>query len=360
MTETPKNLVSAAITGAGGLVTMTTVTYILNTDVGTATADATYGGDANHLGSTATQVTFDITKAPSTVTVAALSVEYDGAAHPTTALVSGVGTGIMQSVTWAYTGNCSAAPINVSETLCTATATYAGDSNHDGSSGFNTITITKAPTTTTLTFETGPYVYRGTLFTATADASGTGNTGFTASVAPVYSGDCLNVTVTNGCTATATYAGDNNHTSSSDIESITITKATATVTVTGFSGTYDGLPHGVVSSSASGVLSESLTGLSIDTTTYRNVPGGSVNWSFTNQNYADQSGRRDRVGHQTRSDDRGCDRHQDLRWHDGITGYAICHGPADGRHSVAIDTGVPIEECAWNGRQHTRGRVVHG
>ncbi len=107
---------------------------------------------------------------------------------------------------------------------------------------------------------------------------------------PVYSGDCLNVTVTNGCTATATYAGDNNHTSSSDIESITITKATATVTVTGFSGTYDGLPHGVVSSSASGVLSESLTGLSIDTTTYRNVPGGSVNWSFTNQNYADQSG----------------------------------------------------------------------
>ena len=39
----------------------------------------------------------------------------------------------------------------------------------------------------------------------------------------VYSGDCTNVTSTNGCTATANFAGDANHTSSSDTKSITIT-----------------------------------------------------------------------------------------------------------------------------------------
>lgn len=221
---------TATVTGVGGLSTTVPVTYGNNLNVGTATADASYGGDANHSGSTAAQATFDITKAPSTVTVDPLSVEYDGNPHTTTFTVSGVGTGITQSVTWAYTGACSAAPVNVLDTPCTATATYAGDSNHLGNSGFNTITITKAPSTTTLTFESGPYVYRGTAFQATASVDGTGTTGFSSSVAPVYSGDCLNVTAANGCTATATYAGDNNHTGSSDIKSITITKKTLVIT----------------------------------------------------------------------------------------------------------------------------------
>ena len=40
-----------------------TVTYANNTNAGTATADATYAGDANHDGSTATEATFTIGKA---------------------------------------------------------------------------------------------------------------------------------------------------------------------------------------------------------------------------------------------------------------------------------------------------------
>ena len=43
-------------------------TYADNTAVGTATASASYGGDANHNGSSDSE-TFDITKAGSTVTV---------------------------------------------------------------------------------------------------------------------------------------------------------------------------------------------------------------------------------------------------------------------------------------------------
>src|SRR5205807_2187186 len=70
----------------------------------------------------------------------------------------------------------------------------------------------------------------------------------------------------------------------------TITKATAVITVTGFSGVYDGAAHGVVSSSAKGVNNEDLTGLVIANTTYTNVPGGLVHWTFTNENYGDQDG----------------------------------------------------------------------
>ena len=56
------------MTGAGGLNTTATITYANNTNAGTATADATYAGDANHNGSTATQVSFTVAKASQTLT----------------------------------------------------------------------------------------------------------------------------------------------------------------------------------------------------------------------------------------------------------------------------------------------------
>jgi hypothetical protein len=164
-----------------------------------------------------------IGKAPSTVTVAALSVPYDGNPHSTTATVSGVGTGITQTVTWAYTGNCSAEPVNVADTPCTATATYAGDANHDGSSGFNTITITKAPSTVTVAALSVPY--DGNPHSTTATVSGVG-TGITQTVTWAYTGNCSAEPVymtDTPCTATATYAGDANHDGSSGFNTITIT-----------------------------------------------------------------------------------------------------------------------------------------
>src|SRR5204863_155944 len=119
---------------------------------------------------------------------------------------------------------------------CTATAIYAGDTNHPGSSAILPYTTLFRSSTTVVTFEAGPYAYRGTAFTATAVATGVG--GLNASVPVVYSGDCTNVTAANGCTATATYAGDTNHTGSSDNKSITITKASSTTVVTFEAGPY--------------------------------------------------------------------------------------------------------------------------
>ena len=57
--------------------------------------------------------------------------------------VTGVG-GLSLSPAPTYSA-CTAAPVNVPETPCTASYTYTGDANHNGSSGSTTITITRAP-----------------------------------------------------------------------------------------------------------------------------------------------------------------------------------------------------------------------
>src|SRR5207253_1335505 len=102
--------------------------------------------------------------------------------------------GLSSPVVVVYSGDCS----NVTTANgCTATATFAGDGNHLGSTDSKSITITKASSTTTVTFEMGPYTYRATPFTASAAVTGVG--GLSSPVVVVYSGDCANVTVVSGC-----------------------------------------------------------------------------------------------------------------------------------------------------------------
>ena len=115
-------------------------------------------------------------------------------------------------------------------------ANYAAQGNFAASSATGNLHVNKASSTTTVTFEAGPYTYRGTAFTATAAVTGVG--GLNQPVTVSYSGDCLNVTVANGCTATANFAGDANHNGSSDSKSITIEKASSTTTVTFEAGPY--------------------------------------------------------------------------------------------------------------------------
>src|SRR6185437_9242517 len=104
-----------------------TVVYANNTNAGTATADASYAGDANHNGSAATQVTFTIDKAGSTTTINCPTIlTYDGSPQtPCTATATGAG-GLNVSVTVVYANNTNAG-------TATADASYAGDANHNGS-----------------------------------------------------------------------------------------------------------------------------------------------------------------------------------------------------------------------------------
>src|SRR5206468_2672606 len=141
---------TAAATGAGidaPGIDVTPATYPANVNVGTATADATWAGDANHTGNSG-ESTFDIAQAPSTVTVTcpATAQTYTGSAiEPCTAAATGAGIdapGIdVTPVT--YTAN-----VNVG--TATADATWAGDANHTGNSGESTFDIAQAPSTVTV------------------------------------------------------------------------------------------------------------------------------------------------------------------------------------------------------------------
>src|SRR5205807_281826 len=81
---------TASVTGVGGLNQSLTVSYLNNTNVGTATASASFTGDANHTGSSDSK-TFTIAQASSTTTVSCpASVTYTGAAQtPCPASVTG-------------------------------------------------------------------------------------------------------------------------------------------------------------------------------------------------------------------------------------------------------------------------------
>ena len=71
---------SANVTGAGGLDESVLVTYSDNTNAGTATASASYGGDANHKPSGDSK-TFAIEKADSTTTVTCPQRDLHGSAQ---------------------------------------------------------------------------------------------------------------------------------------------------------------------------------------------------------------------------------------------------------------------------------------
>ncbi|TMD13659.1 MAG: choice-of-anchor D domain-containing protein, partial [Chloroflexi bacterium] len=133
----PQTPCTASVSEAGGLSQTLTVSYSNNTNAGTATASASFAGDANHDASSGS-ASFTIAKASSTTTVTCPnSVPYTGSPlTPCTASVSGVG-GLSQTLTVSYSNNTNAG-------TATASASYAGDANHLGSSDSATFTIDKA------------------------------------------------------------------------------------------------------------------------------------------------------------------------------------------------------------------------
>jgi YDG domain/Bacterial Ig-like domain (group 3) len=145
---------SATVTGPGGLSQSLPVTYTDNVNAGTATASASYAGNANYFGSN-DSTTFTIGKASSAVTVSCpASVIYNGSAQtPCTASVTGAG-GLSQSLTVNYTDNVNAG-------TATASAGYSGDANHEPDSDSTTFEID--PVHITGSFTAASKVYDGTV-----------------------------------------------------------------------------------------------------------------------------------------------------------------------------------------------------
>jgi hypothetical protein len=275
--------------------TGTTVTCTLNgvkpIDIGNVgcTAVATFASPnvANGISVTATSVTLtgsaafnyqvlvmpatvaDITKAASSVSVTGGTFVFNNAPHAATGTASTtVGTLVNPAVvTITYSGSCSSAPTTVAEgSSCTATGTYAGDVNHNGSTGNASITITLA--TSSVTVVGGSFTYDGSAHAATATAATTAGTLTNPTDVTIsYSGSCTvaPTTVPEGttCTATGTYNGDANHSGSTGTATVTITKASQAITFTAFSVAGTSTSSGAVSFSSltPGVCSVSSTGL---------------------------------------------------------------------------------------------------
>lgn len=152
--------------------TPSSVTYTV-TYGGSGTAPSAAGSyaivvtstDPNYAGSDSSK-TLEIAKADSSTAVSGGgSYVYDGSSHPATVSVTGAGS-LSLTPAPVYSGSCSAAPINVADTPCTASYSFIGDANHNSSSDTTTITITKAPATS-VTLSNLSQVYDGTQKSAT-------------------------------------------------------------------------------------------------------------------------------------------------------------------------------------------------
>jgi choice-of-anchor C domain-containing protein len=212
--------VSPAAAGAATIVYSGDCTSAGSTCVATATSAGTGGYAASSASATIT-----IAKAPTTtsVTFGPGPFVYTGGAFAASASVSPAAAG---TATISYS-DCT----NAGNT-CQATATFVGNNNFLPSSKVTGITIAKAPTTTSVTFGPGPFVYTGNVFTATASVSPVAAGAATIS----YSGDCTNAG--NTCHATATFVGSNNFLPSGNGTGITIAKAPTTTTVSFGAGPF--------------------------------------------------------------------------------------------------------------------------
>jgi hypothetical protein len=232
---------TATVTGVG-LKTTLTVDYVANTDAGTATASASYAGDATHAAATSS-TTFTIDKASSTTTlICSPGVVYTGdAQNVCSGHVTGAG-GLDKAVPVVYT------PDNTGATSTgTATATFDGDANHDASSAVASFEIGKATSSIEITCTPGS-VFDNTAQTP-CSAVVTGAGGLRESVDVHYSANVH----AGEATVTASYAGDANHGATSATGHFTIAKAATTTTLTCLqSVTYDGTSQEPCTASVSG------------------------------------------------------------------------------------------------------------
>jgi hypothetical protein len=176
-----------------------TATYSLgNLALGSYIVYVSYGGDANYAASF-TSTTLTIGKAASTTVVTGGSFPYDGTAHGATVSVTGAG-GLSLTPAPTYSGSCTSAPVTVAQgSVCTASYTYAGDNNHNGSSGSAQVSITP-DAALTLQISNTQLIYPGAANTTVCVAPAT----HVAATGTVQIVDGLNVLVTenlqgNGC-----------------------------------------------------------------------------------------------------------------------------------------------------------------
>src|SRR5213595_1684185 len=204
----------------------------MTSGTGSCTATVTWAADDNYAAATRTQTTTAEKITPTvTFTGAPSNAAYQSAftvASSTNSTASPVYTsgGVCSNVATAYTMTSGTGS-------CTATVIWAADDNYTGATRSQTTTAEKITPTVKFTGAPANAAYQSAFTVASSTNS-------TAS--PVYTsgGVCSNVTTTytmtsgtGSCTATVTWAADDNYTGATRSQTTTAEKITPTVTFSG-------------------------------------------------------------------------------------------------------------------------------
>jgi Big-like domain-containing protein/MBG domain-containing protein/Kelch motif protein/galactose oxidase-like protein len=176
--------------------------------------------------------------------------------------------------------NVAGSPYIISATLSPASVL----SNYNITYNTANFTINKANATCSINGYTG--IYDDAAHGATGSCKGID--GITVLAGLNLGGSFTNVP---GGTANWSFTDvTGNYNDQSGSVAIVINKADATITVSGYTGVYDGNAHGATGT-ATGVGGVDLSGLLNFGATFTNVPGGTAHWTFTGgTNYNDASG----------------------------------------------------------------------
>jgi hypothetical protein len=231
--------------------------------VGTYPVTATYPGDSNFTGTSATGATFSVTKAPTTLneSAAPASIAYGSA---DTLSLSGLPVGATGTVTFSAGGStlcvttlpassCQTA-LTLTAGVYTVTATYSGDSNYNGTTATGaSFTVTTA--TTAMTESASPasiaHGVQDTLSVSGLPGGAAGTVTFTSGGSTL----CTAILPATSCqtsaalgvgiySVTATYSGDANHSgSTASGASFTVVMASTTFSE---SAAPSSIPYGTV------------------------------------------------------------------------------------------------------------------
>ena len=152
---TPQTPCSATVTGPG-LSTSIAVSYLDNTDAGTATASASYAGGSNHNASS-DSTTFDIAQADQVIDFPALPNVNEGSSSFVLAATSDSGLPISYTSPTPDVCTVSGTTVTiVGPGTCTIVAAQAGDANHAPASVTRSFTVRAVDSTTPETSAIAP------------------------------------------------------------------------------------------------------------------------------------------------------------------------------------------------------------
>jgi hypothetical protein len=237
---------TVSVTGAGGLSLTPAPVYScghapINVADSGCTASYNFAGDDNHNPSSDSK-TYTISKATPLVTVSGGPFTFDGSVHAATVTVTGVGGAAVSGSTVVTYNGSATLPIHAA-TYAVAVNFTSADNNYNNASGSGSLTINQAPSFTTVS-GIFSFTYDGNAHPATVAVTGAGGLSLTPS--PTYScGHVPIIVADSGCIASYTFAGDLDHTGSSDAKTYSISKATPVLNLDALAPVTIGNPTGI-------------------------------------------------------------------------------------------------------------------